>query len=236
MVRKIAVITFHGVSNHGSVLQTLATKKKLESMGLDVEFINFKKQECTGIFPLIKFWNQDSHNPIKKFIRGVILFPSFVKWKYMFAKFLKKYVDIDINQKSYTTEEDFKLLPIDADIYCVGSDQVWNSVWNGAILKPLFLSFVPNNLPKVAYSSSFGRTELSDHEKSETAQMLKRFDAISVREESGLKILEDLGIQDAVNILDPTLLMDQKFWIQYTPERKIRRQKSVCDQLQILSR
>ena len=222
MVRKIAVITFHGVSNHGSVLQTLATKKKLESMGLEVEFINFKKQECTGIFPLIKFWNQDSHNPIKKFIRGVILFPSFVKWKYMFAKFLKKYVDIDINQKSYTTEEDFKLLPIDADIYCVGSDQVWNSVWNGAILKPLFLSFVPNNLPKVAYSSSFGRTELSDHEKSETAQMLKRFDAISVREESGLKILEDLGIQDAVNILDPTLLMDQKFWIQYTPERKIK--------------
>lgn len=90
MVRKIAVITFHGVSNHGSVLQTLATKKKLESMGLDVEFINFKKQECTGIFPLIKFWNQDSHNPIKKFIRGVILVSFFCKVEIYVCKVLEK--------------------------------------------------------------------------------------------------------------------------------------------------
>lgn len=231
MKKKIAVITFHAVSNHGSVLQTLATKKKLESIGLDVEIINFKKQECTGIFPLIKFWNQDFSNPLKKFVRGVILFPSFVKWKYMFAKFLKKYVGIDVNQKSYTTEEDFKSLPIDADIYCVGSDQVWNSVWNGDILKPLFLSFVPDNLPKVAYSSSFGRTELSDNEKAETARLLKKFDAISVREASGLRILKDLGIEGAVNILDPTLLMGQEFWAQYTPERKIKEEYVLIYQL-----
>ena len=222
MKKKIAIITFHAVSNHGSVLQTLATKKKMEQWGLDVEIINFKKQECTGIFPLIKFWNQDFSNPLKKFVRGVILFPSFLKWKYMFSRFLRKYVDIDVNAKSYTTEEDFKSLPIDADIYCVGSDQVWNSIWNGDILKPLFLSFVPDKLPKVAYSSSFGRTELSDSEKKETASLLKKFDAISVREESGLRILEDLGIHDAVNILDPTLLMNQDFWAQYTPERKIK--------------
>ena len=221
-MRKIAVLTFHAVSNHGSVLQTLATKKKLESKGLKVEIINFKKEECRGIFPLIKFWNQDVHNPFKKLIRGIILFPSFVKWKYMFARFLRKYVDVDINAKSYTTEEDFKHLPLDADIYCVGSDQVWNSIWNNAILKPLFLTFVPNSYPKVSYSSSFGRTELKAEEKAETAAMLKDFDVISVREESGLRILEDLGIHDAVNILDPTLLMNKEFWAQYTPERKIK--------------
>lgn len=231
MNKKIAVITFHAVSNHGSVLQTLATKKKLESIGLDVEIINFKKQECTGIFPLIKFWNQDFTNPLKKLVRGIILFPSFVKWKYMFAKFLNKYVGIDINEKSYTTEEDFNSLPIDADIYCVGSDQVWNSVWNGDILKPLFLSFAPDNLPKVAYSSSFGRTELSDNEKAETARLLKKFDAISVREASGLSILKDLGIEGAVNILDPTLLMDQQFWARYTPERKIKEEYVLIYQL-----
>ena len=82
MKKKIAIITFHAVSNHGSVLQTFATKKKLESKGLEVEIINFKKEECRGILPLIKFWNQDVHNPIKKFVRGVILFPSFLRWKH----------------------------------------------------------------------------------------------------------------------------------------------------------
>ena len=44
MKKKIAIITFHAVSNHGSVLQTLATKKKMEQWGLDVEIIKFKKQ------------------------------------------------------------------------------------------------------------------------------------------------------------------------------------------------
>lgn len=221
MKKRIAIMTFHAVSNHGSVLQTFATKKKLESKGMEVEIINFKKEECRGILPLIKFWNQDVHNPIKKFIRGVILFPSFLRWKYMFARFLRKYVGVDINAKSYTTEEDFKHYPFNADIYCVGSDQVWNSVWNNGILKPLFLTFVPNSYPKVSYSSSFGRTELKEEEKAETAAMLKDFDAISVREESGVRILEDLGINRAVNILDPTLLMEQSFWLQYIPKRLI---------------
>ena len=218
---KIALITFSAVSNHGSVLQTLATKKKLESKGLDVDVINFKKEECRGILPLIKFWNQDVHNPIKRIVRSIILFPSFVKWKYMFARFLKKYVGLDINTKSYTTEEDFNTLPLTDDVYCIGSDQVWNSIWNGNILKPLFLSFVPDTYPKVAYSASFGRTKLFDWEKKETGELLKKFDAISVREASGIEILKDLGINDAVNILDPTLLMDQNFWAKYTPERKI---------------
>jgi hypothetical protein len=198
---KIALITFSAVSNHGSVLQTLATKKKLESKGLDVDVINFKKEECRGILPLIKFWNQDVHNPIKRIVRSIILFPSFVKWKYMFARFLKKYVGLDINTKSYTTEEDFNTLPLTDDVYCIGSDQVWNSIWNGNILKPLFLSFVPDTYPKVAYSASFGRTKLFDWEKKETGELLKKFDAISVREASGIEILKNLGINDAVNIL-----------------------------------
>lgn len=219
---KISVLTFHAVSNHGSVLQTLATKKKLESKGLEVEIINFKKKECRGILPLIKFWNQDVTNPFKKIIRGVCLFPSFLRWKFMFARFLKKYVDIDINSKSYTTESDFINFPLTSDIYCIGSDQVWNSVWNGAILRPLFLSFVPDSFPKVAYSASFGRSTLSMDEKAETAELLKKFDAISVREVSGLNILKDIGIDNAVSILDPTLLMDQKFWNNYTPARKIK--------------
>lgn len=221
-MRKIAVLTFHAVSNHGSVLQTLATKKKLESKGLEVEIVNFKKAECRGIFPLIKFWNQDVHNPLKKFIRGAILFPSFLRWKFMFARFLHKFVGVNINAKAYTTEEDFKHLPLDADIYCTGSDQVWNSIWNNGILKPLFLTFVPDTYPKVSYSSSFGRTELDEKEKAETAEMLKKFDAISVRETSGLCILEGLGIHNARCILDPTLLMNKDFWAEYMPHRLIK--------------
>lgn len=221
-VLSIALITFHAVSNHGSVLQTFATKKKFESKGLKVDIINFKKEECKGIFPLIKFWNQDVRNPIKKFLRAIILFPSFVRWKYMFAKFLKNRVEVDINSKSYTSDKEFDSLPLTSDIYCVGSDQVWNSIWNNGIVRPLFLSFVPDKYPKVAYSSSFGRTSLYDWEKPIMSELLGRFDVISVREQSGLNILNELGISNAEAILDPTLLMDKAFWMEYTPQRKIK--------------
>ena len=45
-------------------------------------------------------------------------------------------------------EEDFNNLPIDADIYCTGSDQTWNSGWYGRVLKSYFLTFCPNRVKK----------------------------------------------------------------------------------------
>ena len=38
---KVSVITMHSVKNYGSALQTFATQKVLENMGLEVEFINY---------------------------------------------------------------------------------------------------------------------------------------------------------------------------------------------------
>ena len=52
--------------------------------------------------------------------------------------------------------------------------------------------------------------------------MLKRLDASSVRETSGLCILEGLGIHNARCILDPTLLMNKDFWAEYMPHRLIK--------------
>ena len=71
--------------------------------------------------------------------------------------------------------------PPQADVYCTGSDQVWNSVWNNSIDKAYFLNFVPKGKKKISYASSFGKTELNEEEKEEMYKLLKEYEKISVK-------------------------------------------------------
>lgn len=227
---KISIITFQAVSNHGSVLQTFATQKIFENFGLKVEIINFKKEECRGIFPLIKFWTKDN-SFLFSIIKGILLYPSFFRWERLFKRFLYKYINVNLDGPVYSYDEDFFKMKIDSDIYCSGSDQVWNSTWNGGIIKPLFLNFVPDNIKKIAFSSSFGKDKLLFSEIKETKKLLSRYDFISVRERSGLSILNNLGIENCIQLLDPTLLCDSSFWDQYTPKRIVKEKYLLIYQL-----
>lgn len=54
---------------------------------------------------------------------------------------------------------------------------------------------------------------MEDSEKEEIRKYLLRYAAISLREESGVKIIEELGISGSVHVLDPTLQLDAAFGI-----------------------
>ena len=165
-MKKVTVITLQNVRNYGSVLQAVATQKVFEDLGCQVDFINYVKDGLlSSKFQRIKLW-VEKRNIFQKVIYGILLYPTFVREDRMFPRFLNKY--LNQQDKVYGTEESFKKIKIDSDIYCTGSDQVWNSGWNGGILKPLFLSFVPDNVKKIAYSASFGKPQLDDWEKEET--------------------------------------------------------------------
>lgn len=66
---------------------------------------------------------------------------------------------------------------------------------------------------KISYASSFGRLSLPEDEKQEVKKYLESYDAISLREESGVKLVEQLGVNGAVHVLDPTLQMNSDFGI-----------------------
>lgn len=216
---KVTVITLQNVRNYGSALQALATQEIFKSLGCQVDFINYVREDLVSPFARIRKWCKGM-GTLKTLLYGFILYPSFIIQNRVFVMFLNKY--LNVIPKKYTTDEDFKNFPVTSDIYCTGSDQTWNSTWNGGILSPLFLSFVPDNVPKIAYAASFGKSELDDWEKDETKRLLKRYDAISVRERSGVDICNDLGIENAVHVLDPTLQVDRSFWLQYAGERKYK--------------
>ena len=67
--------------------------------------------------------------------------------------------------------------------------------------------------------SSIGSTKLSYDEKQEVAPMLKKYSHISVREDSGVTIIQDMGISDVEQVLDPTLLFDAKAWNPFVSNR-----------------
>ncbi|WP_251867575.1 polysaccharide pyruvyl transferase family protein [Enterococcus malodoratus] len=214
---RVSLITLQAIKNYGSVLQTYATQEFLQECGLTVEVVNYIRPDTTDSM-LLETWTDGEKFP-KKIIKRVALYPSFIRWKKVFDGFLKK--NINLSLQTYVTPNDFKKFPIDADIYCVGSDQVWNSKWNKGIIGSFYLDYVPEKKRKVSFASSFGKSELEQWEKEQTKNFLTDFDCLSVREKTGVSILEDLGIHGATQLLDPTLLFDRFFWRKFSAKRII---------------
>lgn len=210
---KIGLITLHAVKNYGSVLQTLATQELFRSYGHEVEIINYIREDCLDK-NLMNYWC--GNNLIKR----IAMYPTLKRWEKVFNRFMQK--NLNLTDKVYTYEEDFEGFSLDADMYCTGSDQVWNSGWNGGIEKLLFLSFVPEDKYKFAYSASFGKTLLSKTEIEATKPYIDQYNYISVREDSAKDILEkQYGYTRCCHVVDPTLAYDGAFWRKYASASKI---------------
>ena len=156
---KVDVITLHAVQNYGSVLQALATQEILKQHGCEVTIIDYVREDVR-YENLVKKWS--GGNPIK----ALAILPTILRWEKVFHSFTQKY--LNLSEKTYTTEADFKNYPLTADAYCTGSDQVWNSKWNNGILPCLYLNFVPEDKYKFAFSASFGQSRLPEDEVNKT--------------------------------------------------------------------
>lgn len=219
---KISVITLHAVKNYGSALQSYATQKIFEDLGLETEIIDYRRKPVLYKSPIQII--KDKEFSLKQKIKLLLIAPSSKKAQKVFDRFLNKH--LRLTEERYTEDEDFDRNPIEADIYCTGSDQVWNSSWHNGIVNPFFLSFAPDGKRKIAFSASIGKTELEPSEKEATKRLLERYDAISVREASAVDIIKDLGIEKVEQVLDPTLTVDPSVWYNLAAQTK-RKEKYV---------
>ncbi|MEW9094155.1 MAG: polysaccharide pyruvyl transferase family protein [Clostridiaceae bacterium] len=210
---KIGLITLHRVGNYGSVLQTYATQYMMEKLGHNVEVIDYYPERLRMIGMLKRIKDRGellSKSVLVRTICRIIIFPSYVRRYKVFPDFSRKH--IHLSSITYNTIEDLRNDPPQADIYCTGSDQVWNSGWNEKIEYPYFLDFVQTDANCFTYAASFGKSTLDDWEKDETARLLQKYKYISMRETSGIEILKTLDINDAIQVLDPTLLLNKCDW------------------------
>ncbi|MCF8273426.1 MAG: polysaccharide pyruvyl transferase family protein [Flavobacteriaceae bacterium] len=211
---EIKTITCHEVYNHGASLQEHALLKFLDNKGHKTETINYQPNYLNNHF---NFWRISNprykKNLLFKVIYLILKFPSrykLLKRKRAFDEFSKKY--IKSTNIIYKTNSDLKNnLPM-ADSYICGSDQIWNSFFENGKDPAFYLDFVPNDKLKISYAASFAIDKIDDSLKEFVRQKVSRLNYISVRESSGIKILEDLGINRAIQVLDPVFLLESKYW------------------------
>lgn len=201
---KVGILTQPLLSNYGGVLQNWALQQVLRELGHEPVTLDILPNPGLGRFIL---------STIKSFVLWFV--PSrrrkFLRWsttrKPLFEDFVHERI-VKTPVCRYYSMETVQREKLDALV--VGSDQTWRPMYNIGILPDMFLRFASKfKGKKVAYAASFGvdRWEFTDRQTSICASLVKRFDAISVREASGIELCKRyLGV-DAVAVLDPTLLV-----------------------------
>lgn len=205
----VKVITRHGPSNYGSLLQTIATQRVIESMGHRCEIIDYQRDDERGLRSIMTQlskkpgWND---NPLKKAIYVAMRWPMEALAQRKFDAMRRRHI---VMTPRIATADGLKGL--DADVFMTGSDQVWGPVAAERYDGAYFLDFVDGRR-KVSYAGSFGRTVFDDDTLARYRDMLSRYDAIAVRENAAVDTLRGMGIEAAGQVLDPTLLLDAHEW------------------------
>ncbi|WP_299169665.1 polysaccharide pyruvyl transferase family protein [uncultured Bacteroides sp.] len=200
---KIAILTLPLHTNYGGILQCYALQTVLERMGHKVQVLT-KPQYGRSyylIYPMALF-----KRLFKRFVLGKKI--AIFKAPYQIVRqhtdrFIQKYIHQYLRRK-WTAKIASRF-----DVIVVGSDQVWRPLYFRPI-EEAFLSFLSDvNIKRVAYAASFGvdYCEYTEEQREICSSLLKKFSAVSVRETSGIKLCQEyFGIQ-AVQMLDPTLLL-----------------------------
>lgn len=212
LTKKVALLNFYFANkNYGAVLQAAALQDFLRKKG----YSPFN----------IKLLFIDKRSKLRKVLSGVLLhIKQLVNPKKFytvgnqkaFADFRDEWI-VDTDQSySYTNIGQFAEQNKDVLAYIVGSDQVWRPSYTVECTESYFLEFVGDEKKKIAYAASFGKDywelEAGDSLTLQLKDLIGRFSAVSVREDSGKEISKQVFDCKADHVLDPTLLVGRGFF------------------------
>ena len=196
---KIGIITFHWATNYGAILQSFALQQTLQSMGHNVEIIDYKpKQYEPSLWQFLRY-RQFLH--LKSFLSNLKKERGMVQFRRQFLKCTQRYYSISQLRKCC----------IHYDLLISGSDQVMNPNFLQSGEKggstAYFLDFGKEETKRITYAMSFGTTKYPEPLILKVSSLIKRFNAMSVREITGKDIFSSMGWDNAVLVPDPTLLL-----------------------------
>lgn len=208
---KIGILTFHFSYNYGALFQAYGLRNYLIERGHEVEFINYQPEylEAGGD---IKASNIFSKSTLIIIYLKLInlkekLFGNKQRKEY-FNKF--KADNLGINNTSiYKNKEELEKANLSYDLIITGSDQVWNPSDQYGIDPVYFLDFNTSNkkIKRISYAPSFGKSSINKIYENKIAELISKLDYVSIREKSGLEIIENLTSIKAVLVPDPTVLV-----------------------------
>ena len=220
-MKKIGILTFHDGKNFGASLQCYALKMTLEKIFFEdkIEVINFKKERVYGNK------NKISVNYIARKLYGFLYRRSINESNLKFEDFLKK--NLNINTEEIVTEENIGEKSHKYDVIFFGSDQIWNMNPKIYDRSHVFFGEFDYDGKKYSYAASFGdNIEYAEKNKEYILEKLKKFEKISVRESDGNLFLNNNNILSE-QVVDPTLLLDEKQWNKLITKERIIKDKYI---------
>lgn len=216
---KIAILTQPLKTNFGGILQDYALQQVLKRLGHEPVTIDYDCRYTKGRWMLGR---------IKSILTGTKHNIQFPKYNRSGQENLNRFIHEHITMTKPVdkpTREVFESIRPDA--FVVGSDQVWAPACNVPIdyLGNMFLDFVPDFKGKrVAYAASFGGGEwtYTPEWTEKCCRLVKKFDAVSVREESGVKLCKEHFALEATHVLDPTLLLKAEDYEKLLPASQVQ--------------
>lgn len=220
---KIGILTFHWATNYGAILQAYCLQEYLTSKGHDVSIVNYKPNQYDYN------WRQLlSHPSLWKSLRKEI---SKLKKERMLDSFRQKY--LITTQRCFNTKE-VEVSIKDYDVLISGSDQVLNPSFttvgeNGKPSPVYWLAIGHEQLKRLGYAVSFGCEKYPENATTIVKPWINGFNAIGLRENTGLNVMEQLGYQGAKTVLpDPTLLIGKRLFEQLGIEIPVKRESYTC--------
>lgn len=200
---RIVILTLPLHTNYGGILQCYALQTMLQRMGHNVKVLSKPRY---GLRYYLTFPFLVIKNIYKKFFLGVNVRIFEMKYFYSSEKidsFIKRYIHKHI-RRYYNASIGHSF-----DVIVVGSDQIWRPMYSCPI-EQSFLSFLgETQIRRIAYAASFGvdYCEYTKEQLKTCSLLLKKFDAISVRESSAVELCHNYFGVDVVQMIDPTLLL-----------------------------
>ena len=190
---KIGIVTWHK-GNIGSTLQAFALCETIKKLGYDPVLINYVTNSAA---------------PYVRGIRNILFHACFLKSGLTRDKTYRF-----ISQRTNETQDMLYRELVDCsknyDAFVCGSDQIWNCV--GGVDPVYFLQFAPEK-KRISYAPSIGLKNIQEAYQKRFCEYVKSIPYLSIREESGARIIYNLtGLVPKV-VLDPTLLLRKTEWL-----------------------
>ena len=218
-MKKIGLVTCYFHHNYGSMLQAYATEMIMQQMGLPYQTIACKApinymQENKLLYIIkklliadwkmrlgkMKIEKEKKNNPIfaKNWETRNKAFDDFANTFFHVSPYCKNREELTKMAENYSA-------------FLVGSDQLWrtDSVEHGYYT----LEWVPDNIRKIAYSTSIGVKEVPWFQVEKNKRFMNRFDYIALREQSACDLVYKLTGRKVQVVLDPTLLFTGEQWM-----------------------
>lgn len=232
-MKKVGIVSCYFKNNYGSMLQAYATQKILDNNNIQNETINIDN-------------NIDFKKGKRKYYLSQIFNLNFIKSKFgmIKLKFDKKIIknlskNISIRTEKYNQfrkefnlsksvkhyDELAKMAKKNYSDIIVGSDQLWLPV--NVVADYYTLNWVPDEINKISYATSFGVTEIPPKYLDKYNYFLNRINSVSIREDNGIKLAKKMANLDAKLVCDPTILLTKDEWEEVCAKGRIIKDKYI---------